>query len=83
MTEIIDEINLRYGIMHRDIAARNFLLDSQTKRLLLFDFNNGMQIGDPTKIPKFFGPPDMDGVIFTIYELLTFDKSFRNGQVHW
>jgi hypothetical protein len=83
MTEIIDDLNLKYGIMHRDIAARNFLIDPQTKRLLLFDFNNGMQIGDPSQNPKFVGPPDVDGVIFTIYELLTHDKSFREGQVYW
>ena len=25
----------------------------------------------------------MDGVIFTIYELVTFDKSFREGIVYW
>jgi hypothetical protein len=83
MTEIIDDINLKYGIMHRDIAARNFLIDPQTKRLLLFDFNNGMQIGDTSKNPEFLGPPDVDGVIFTIYELLTFDTSFRDGKAYW
>ena len=83
MTQIIDDVNLKYGIMHRDIAARNFLIDPRTKRLLLFDFNNSIQIGNSSRIRKFDGPPDVDGVIFTIYELLTFDKSFREAQVYW
>lgn len=77
MTEFVDNINLKHGIMHRDVAARNILIDPQTHRLLLFDFNNAMQIGDTSRNPEFFGPLDMDGIIFTIYELLTFDKSFR------
>lgn len=83
MTEIIDDINLKYGIMHRDIAARNFLIDPRTKRLLLFDFNNAMRIGDATQNPKFLGPPDVDGIVFTIYELLTFDKSCRACKPCW
>jgi hypothetical protein len=85
MIELVDDINLKYGIMHRDIAARNFLIDPQTQRLLLFDFNNCMQIGNVTSHPRIasWGPPDVDGVIFTIYELLTFDKSFRNGKPFW
>ena len=85
MMELVDDINLKYGIMHRDIAARNFLIDPQTQRLLLFDFNNCMQIGNATSHPRIgsWGPPDVDGVIFTIYELLTFDKSFRTGKAFW
>lgn len=84
ITQIVDDINLKYGIMHRDIAARNFLIDPQMKRLLLFDCNNGIQIGNnPVKNPHFDGPPDVDGVIFTIYELLTFDKSFRDSKVFY
>jgi Protein tyrosine and serine/threonine kinase len=83
MMELVDDINLKYGIMHRDIAARNFLIDPQTQRLLLFDFNNCMQIGDVTVNQDSWGPPDVDGVIFTIYELLTSDKSFRNGMAFW
>jgi hypothetical protein len=83
MTELVDEVNLKYGIMHRDIAARNFLIDPQTHRLLLFDFNNCMQIGDLREPRKFWGSPDVDGVIFTIYELLTFDKSFRNCTAYY
>jgi Protein tyrosine and serine/threonine kinase len=83
MMEIVDDINLKYGIMHRDIAARNFLIDPQTQRLLLFDFNNCMKIGDVTVNQNFWGPPDVDGVIFTIYELLTFDKSFRDNMPFW
>jgi serine/threonine protein kinase len=82
MTEIIDDINLKYGIMHRDIAARNFLIDPETQQLLLFDFNNGMQIEDSSKTPQCHGPSDMDGVIFTIYELLTFNKSFREDKTY-
>lgn len=83
MIDIIDDVNLKYGIMHRDIAARNFLIDPQTERLLLFDFNNTIQIGDASNNSKWNEPSDVDGVIFTIYELLTFDKSFRADKVYW
>jgi hypothetical protein len=83
MTEIIDDINLKYGIMHRDIAARKFRINPQTQKLLLFDFNNGIQIGDRSQTSGLDGPADVDGVIFTIYELLTFNKSFREGKAYW
>lgn len=83
MTQIIDEINLSYGITHGDVAARNFLIDPQTKRLLLFDFYNGMQIGDPDQNPILFGPLGVDGAISTIDEPIIFDSSFRDGQAYW
>jgi Protein tyrosine and serine/threonine kinase len=83
LTQIVDDINLKYGIMHRDIAARNILVDPDSKQLLLFDFNNAMQIGSSPKNSQFDGYPDVDGVIFTIYELLTIDMSFRERKVFW
>jgi hypothetical protein len=64
-------------------AVRNFLIDPLIERLLLFDFNNDIQIGNDLRGSEYDGPPDVDGVIFTIYELLTFDRSFRAGKPFW
>jgi serine/threonine protein kinase len=39
LLKVIDDLNLRYGIVHQDVAARNILLDESTDSIRLFDFN--------------------------------------------
>ncbi|KAK6599134.1 hypothetical protein H4I96_08338 [Botrytis cinerea] len=39
LTEVVDFLNLNLGIMHQDIAPRNLLIDPDTQKLLLFDFD--------------------------------------------
>ncbi|EFE40463.1 hypothetical protein TRV_04794 [Trichophyton verrucosum HKI 0517] len=76
LTDAVDELNLRYGLMHQDLAPRNILIDPTTQELLVFDFDRSGQIGGKGASR---GCNDVDALVFTIYETLTLDESFREG----
>ncbi|KAI3527552.1 hypothetical protein CSPX01_16873 [Colletotrichum filicis] len=75
LTNVVDVLNLKHGIMHQDIAARNLLVDPSTDSLQLFDFNFSGRIGGPCYIEN---RNDVNGVIFTLYEIITRDDHFRH-----
>jgi hypothetical protein len=75
LTCVVDDLNLKYGIAHQDIAARNLLVNSETDALMLFDFNYSGQIGG---IRYAKDRDDVKGVIFTLYEIITRDEHFRD-----
>jgi serine/threonine protein kinase len=74
LTQLVDFLNLELGIMHRDIAPRNLLIDPDAHKLLLFDFdwaacrNKGL----------LDGRDDATGVIFALYELITKNTHFTS-----
>ncbi|KAF6824621.1 hypothetical protein CMUS01_10148 [Colletotrichum musicola] len=74
LTRVIDDLNLKHGIMHQDIAARNILIDPATDDLMLFDFNFSARIGTAG---HFSDRDDVKGVTFTLYEIITRDEHFR------
>ncbi|KAF2972955.1 hypothetical protein GQX73_g621 [Xylaria multiplex] len=74
LTHVVDDLNLEYGIMHQDIAARNLLINRETDALMLFDFNYSGRIGG---IGHEQNRDDVGGVIFTLYEIITQDEHFR------
>ncbi|EXF86228.1 hypothetical protein CFIO01_02287 [Colletotrichum fioriniae PJ7] len=74
LTGVVDVLNLKHGIMHQDIAARNLLVDLLTDNLQLFDFNFSGRIGGIGCIEN---RNDVNGVIFTLYEIITRDDHFR------
>ncbi|OQE42444.1 hypothetical protein PENCOP_c004G03438 [Penicillium coprophilum] len=39
LTQVVDFLNLEYGIMHQDLAPRNLLIEPCTHKVLLFDFD--------------------------------------------
>ncbi|KAI9833445.1 MAG: hypothetical protein M1819_003603 [Sarea resinae] len=75
LTSVIDDLNLKYGIMHHDVAPRNLLIDPTTNTLKLFDFDRAAKIGT---VSKTHNQNDVDGVIFTLYEILTLDHQYRD-----
>lgn len=76
LLEVVDNLNLNYGIIHQDIAPRNLILDSETDELTLIDFGMADLIGSE----RIYQPRnDIDGVIYTVYEILTGDEHFRWG----
>lgn len=75
LTSAIDDLNLRFGIMHQDVAPRNILVDPITETLKIFDFDCSALIGSPDQMP---GRDDVDHVIFTVYETLTKDDQYRS-----
>ncbi|KAF6791390.1 hypothetical protein CSOJ01_14369 [Colletotrichum sojae] len=74
LTRVVDDLNLKHGFMHQDIAARNLLIDPETDDLLLFDFNYSACIGTAG---HFNDRDDVKGVIYTLYEIITGDEHFR------
>ena len=74
LTTAIDDLNLRFGIQHQDVAPRNILVEPSTSTLKLFDFDRAAKLGSP-EVER--GRSDVDGLVFTIYEALTKDDHFR------
>ncbi|KAJ5129817.1 uncharacterized protein N7515_005856 [Penicillium bovifimosum] len=64
--------------MHQDIAPRNLLIDPDTYKIILFDFDwaaNG-------KEGLMDGRDDVSGVIFTLYKIITNDTN-PTSIPHW
>ncbi|KAB8264377.1 kinase-like domain-containing protein [Aspergillus pseudonomiae] len=78
LTQLVDFLNLELGIMHQDIAPRNFLIDPDTNNILLFDFD-WAACGKRRLLE---GRDDVTGVVFTLYELITNDAQFTSIP-HW
>ncbi|KAM7208363.1 Protein kinase-like domain containing protein [Naviculisporaceae sp. PSN 640] len=82
----VDYLNLRLGIVHGDICPWNLLIDPETDSIKVFDFNQSAKLGWDGDV----GNEDLNGefaydedcndvkfVIFTIYEIITREFSFR------
>lgn len=74
LTQIVDDLNLKYGVMHQDIAPCNILIDSRTNKIKLLDFDKATQIGGGHEVPNF---NDIDGVILSVYQILTLDTKYE------
>lgn len=72
---VIDELNLNLGIAHQDVALRNLVIDNLTDSLMIFDFNFSARIGD---VRFSQARNDVDGVLFTVYELITGHDELRS-----
>ena len=75
LTGVIDDLNLKYGIAHQDIAPRNLLVNPKTDTLMLFDFDYSSRIGGTGYWTE---RDDVKDAIFTLYEIITRDMQFRN-----
>lgn len=75
LTRVIDDLNLKHGIAHQDVADRNLLVNPATDTLMLFDFNYSGRIGG---IGYGKDRDDVKGVVFTLYEIITRDTHFRD-----
>ncbi|KAI1133778.1 hypothetical protein F5Y10DRAFT_260099 [Nemania abortiva] len=81
LIEVVDLLNLRYGIAHQDIAPRNLLVDELADSIKLIDFNFAARISDLSLAKGegyFEDRNDVKGVIFTTYGLITQDYSLRD-----
>lgn len=77
---VVDDLNLKFGIVHQDIAPRNLLINPTTDILQLFDFSCAGRLGcdGATQDQGLFSNSgnfklDLNGVIATIYEIITQD----------
>ncbi|ODA77750.1 hypothetical protein RJ55_06352 [Drechmeria coniospora] len=73
LLSVVDDLNYVYGMMHQDIAPRNLVID-QRGNLQIFDFNYSIMIDKHYTVDR----DDLKGVVFTLYEMITLDKHFRD-----
>lgn len=76
LIEVVDLLNLKLGVIHQDIAPRNLLVDHDTHKIVLFDFDWAAH----GKHRLMEHRDDVTGVVFTLYELITNDVQFA---AHW
>ncbi|XXG97227.1 26S proteasome regulatory subunit rpn6 [Hypoxylon texense] len=80
LIQVVDDLNLRHGIAHQDIAPRNLLVDDSADSIMLFDFNFAARIRNAAQDESESyceDRNDIKGVIFTTYEIITRDDSLR------
>ncbi|KAL1880126.1 hypothetical protein Daus18300_001489 [Diaporthe australafricana] len=77
---VVDDLNLKFGIVHQDLAPRNLLIDPVTDTLQLFDFSCAGRLGwkGATENNALFSNsgsfrPDLKGMVATVYEVITRD----------
>lgn len=79
LIEVVDDLNLKFGIVHQDIATRNIIINPATDTLQLFDFGNSARLGWKgdkngdgfTNLGSF--KFDLNNVVATVYEVVTGD----------
>jgi len=81
LLRVIDALNLEHGVVHRDVAPRNLLVDPATDSLQIFDFDQAAMLGRQDESTGFAdsttvtGREDVNGVICTLYQLVTRDMT--------
>ncbi|KAG9953303.1 hypothetical protein KCU85_g1403, partial [Aureobasidium melanogenum] len=77
LTSLVDYLNLELRIANQDIAPRNLICLEQAptgSQLKMIDFEYATAMGLPWHVEEF---NDVKGVIFTLYEIITLDNSYR------
>ncbi|KAK3937786.1 hypothetical protein QBC46DRAFT_391765 [Diplogelasinospora grovesii] len=77
LMQTVDDLNLRFGVVHQDIRARNCLIDPETDNLLLVDFGFSAWVGQ--KHAGIHGRnwepgerrSDVEGVMLFLCEIIT------------
>ena len=70
----VDDLNLKYGIMHMNIKPCKIVINCETWQIQIFDFDFSQRI---TPGLSYLGRDDVSGVLFTIYEMITGDENPR------
>jgi serine/threonine protein kinase len=85
----VDDLNLRHGIVHQDIAHRNLLIDSDTDSIVIIDFNFVYRVGTKKKDGRNSEGPwsqgqrdDVKGVLIFLYEYITRDPALTKYFLH-
>jgi len=88
LVQAVDDLNLKYGIIHQDIATRNLIIDPDSDSLVLFDFNHAYRVGVSKhdglcNEGKWGERDDVKGVLLFLYELITRDAALGSQyQLH-
>jgi hypothetical protein len=71
---VLDELHLRYGIHHHDLADRNLIVDPDTDKLVLIDF--GLS-GAHTPERRFYHRDDLNATVAFLYQRITLDNKYK------
>lgn len=78
LIQVMDDLNLRYGVIHDNITPRHLLIDPETDDLLLINFNFSRRMAGPVRLFIFdISGQEMALVILAVYSIITGDKSFK------
>ncbi|KAM0455703.1 hypothetical protein ACHAPV_002790 [Trichoderma viride] len=78
LIQVVDDLNLRYGVIHDNITPRHLLIDPETDDLLLINFNFSRCIAGPVRLFIFdISGQEMALAILTVYSILTGDMRFQ------
>lgn len=78
LIQLVDDLNLRYGVIHDNIIPRHLLVDPETDDLLLINFNFSRRIAGPVRLFIFdISGQEMALVILTVYIIITSEKRFQ------
>ncbi|GAB1319794.1 hypothetical protein MFIFM68171_10004 [Madurella fahalii] len=72
-------LNLKYGIVHQDVALRNLIIDTATDDLVLIDFGEAARIGAKKERET---RNDVKGVILALHEAITRDPCYNPSYLH-
>ncbi|KAH8129127.1 hypothetical protein FP744_10005103 [Trichoderma asperellum] len=78
LIQVVDDLNLKHGIVHDNIMARHLLIDPEMDDLLLINFNLARRIAGPVRFSFDISGQEMALVILTVYSIITGDKSFQH-----
>ena len=85
----VDDLNLKHGVVHQDIAGRNLIVDRATDSIVLIDFDAAYRVGvekDPQEGLDSEGRwgvrDDVKGVLVFLYEYITRDPALTQYWLH-
>jgi hypothetical protein len=84
--QAVDDLNLKHGIIHQDIAHRNLLINSASDSIVLIDFNEAYRVGVEKNGTndhegRWRERDDVKGVLVFLYEYITRDPALDEHYV--
>jgi len=77
----VDELNLRYGVVHGDLHYGNVLIDQSTNQLRVFDFGNSKLMGPDHYRRHGTFNKDVQGVILIAWWMVTRNEDYDRRQL--
>ncbi|KAK3936553.1 hypothetical protein QBC46DRAFT_418712 [Diplogelasinospora grovesii] len=78
LTEAIDHLNLKLGVVHSDLCIHNLLINEETDSLQIFDFNSSFRLGDDdSDDPERRDDCDVRYAVFALYDIISRDFGDR------
>ena len=89
LMDTVDDLNLKHGVVHQDIAGRNLIVDQETDSIVLIDFNTAYRVGVEKRPREGLSSEgrwgvrdDVKGVLVFLYEYITRDPALTQYWLH-